>query len=91
MLSSAFEAQGMVLTESLILDTPVITTDFPAAKEFVKQNINGLISENSTESLYASLEQIFTNKELLSTFRENCRNNKMKLSDEAIKEFNTLL
>jgi glycosyltransferase involved in cell wall biosynthesis len=90
-LSSAFEAQGMVLTESLILDTPVITTDFPAAKEFVKQNINGLISENSTESLYASLEQIFTNKELLSTFRENCRNNKMKLSDEAIKEFNTLL
>ena len=77
-MSSAFEAQGMVLTESLILETPVITTDFPAAKEFVKHQVNGLISENSTKSLYSTLERIFTQDDLLVSLKKNCKKNKLK-------------
>ena len=90
-LSSAFEAQGMVLSESLILDTPVITTDFPAAKEFVKQQKNGIITENSTESLFNALEHVFKNEKLLTVFKENCQQNKIKQSDKALNEFYTLL
>jgi len=90
-LSSAFEAQGMVLSESLILDTPVITTDFPAAKEFVKQQNNGIITENATKSLYSALEHVFINDKLLTEFKENCQQNKIKQSGKALNEFYNLL
>jgi len=90
-LSSAFEAQGMVLTESLILETPVITTDFPAAKEFVKHQVNGIISENSTKSLYSSLERIFTQGDLLVSLKKNCKQNKLKHSNQALEEFKLIL
>ena len=90
-LSSAFEAQGMVLTESLILETPVITTDFPAAKEFVKHQVNGIISENSTKSLYSSLECIFTQGDLLLFLKKNCKQNKLKHSNQALEEFKLIL
>ena len=90
-MSSAFEAQGMVLTESLILETPVITTDFPAAKEFVKHQVNGIISENSTKSLYSSLERIFTQDDLLVSLKKNCKQNKLKHSNQALEEIKLIL
>ena len=81
----------MVLSESLILDTPVITTDFPAAKEFVKQQNNGIITENATKSLYSALEHVFINDKLLTEFKENCQQNKIKQSGKALNEFYNLL
>jgi glycosyltransferase involved in cell wall biosynthesis len=64
-LASDFEAQGMVLSESLILGTPVITTNFPASKEFVVDGENGFITEKSVEALYQKVEQVITDPILL--------------------------
>lgn len=40
-LLSNFESWGNVITESLIIGTPVITTDFDVAKEQVQDGVNG--------------------------------------------------
>jgi glycosyltransferase involved in cell wall biosynthesis len=42
-LLSNFESWGNVITESLIIGTPVITTDFDTAKEQIQDGVNGYI------------------------------------------------
>ena len=70
-LTSDYEAQGMVLSESLILGTPVITTNFPASKEFVVDGENGFITEKSIEALYQKVEQVIINPALLKKISTN--------------------
>ena len=50
-ISSAYEAQPMVANEALILGTPVITTNYPTAYTLIKNNVNGVICENSCVSI----------------------------------------
>jgi glycosyltransferase involved in cell wall biosynthesis len=71
LLSSQYEAQGMVLTESLIVGTPVIVTNYKEAEEFVKHNINGIIIDNSKQGIYQAVKEILVDKRKLSEFRGN--------------------
>lgn len=50
-ISSVYEAQPMVANEALILGTPVITTNYPTAYTLIRDNINGMICENSCYSI----------------------------------------
>jgi len=69
-LTSRYEAQGMVVTESLITGTPVIVTDYEEAFEFVKNNENGIITVNSTDGVYAAVKDILLHREKLAIMRE---------------------
>lgn len=87
-LSSDYEAQGMVLSESLILGTPVITTNFPASKEFVVDGENGFITEKSTEALYQKVEEVIRNPMLLKKMVTNTGLEKGKAAAKiALEEF----
>jgi glycosyltransferase involved in cell wall biosynthesis len=54
-ISSIYEAQPMVANEALILDTPVITTNYPTAYTLIDDRVNGIICDNSCASLKESL------------------------------------
>ena len=69
-LTSRYEAQGMVVTESLITGTPVIVTDYEEAFEFVKNNENGIITVNSTDGVYAAVRDILLHREKLAPMRD---------------------
>ena len=56
-MSSVNEAQPMVLNEALTLHIPVITTDFPSAREVVKDEVFGLITENSEKGLLNAVKR----------------------------------
>lgn len=90
-LSSAYEAQGMVLSEAIMLNTPVITTDFPAAKEFVKENINGKIVANSTKALLTGVEAFLQNPEIMVTLRKQMESQPGITTNDSIEEFITML
>ncbi|MCB0453567.1 MAG: glycosyltransferase [Aequorivita sp.] len=91
-LSSAYEAQGMVLSEAIMLNTPVITTDFPAAKEFVKENINGKIVANSTKALLTGVEVFLQNPEILVTLRKQIESQSAAMvTNDSIAEFKAML
>ena len=69
-LTSVYEAHGMVVTESLITGTPVIVTDYEEVFEFVKQNINGIITVNSTDGVHEAVKDALLHKEKLMPLRE---------------------
>ena len=91
-LASDYEAQGMVLSEALIVGTPVITTDFPAAKEFVVDGKNGKIAARSTQALFEVVEDVLKNPEILNSFRDEIQNSKLeKMAEDSIREFKEML
>lgn len=91
-LSSAYEAQGMVLSEAIMLNTPVITTNFPAAKEFVKENINGKIVGNNTKSLLQGVEEFLQNPQMLVDLRGKMKSeNTSADTNNTVEEFKSML
>jgi len=69
-LTSEYEAHGMVLTESMIAGTPVIVTGYKEAPEFVNNNLNSIITANNTEGIYAVVRDLLLHKEKLLPLRE---------------------
>ncbi|HEY5575378.1 MAG TPA: glycosyltransferase [Clostridiaceae bacterium] len=69
-LTSSYEAQGMVVIESLITGTPVIVTDYEEAFEFVNNKLNGIITVNSTDGVYEAVKDILLHKEKLLPLRK---------------------
>jgi glycosyltransferase involved in cell wall biosynthesis len=91
-LTSSYEAQGMVLSESLLLGTPVITTNFPAAYEFVKDGINGVITENNSESLFRNLLRLLKNDSILYELKMNLiKNENINSKSNFLSKFNKLI
>ncbi|WP_164905226.1 glycosyltransferase [Aequorivita ciconiae] len=91
-LTSDFEAQGMVLSEALIVGTPVITTDFPAAKEFVIDGVNGKITGRNTESLFKAVEEVLKNPSILKSFQEQIQGSRLEeMAETSIREFKEML
>ena len=91
-LTSDYEAQGMVLSASLILGTPVITTNFPASKEFVVDGENGFITEKSVEALYQKVEEVIRNPKLLEKISSNTGLEKgQAAAKKSLEEFHAII
>lgn len=76
-LTSDFEGFPMVIGESLILGTPILTTNYDSAKEQITDGINGIIVEKDTEKIAQELENILANKEILKKFKKNIKKEKI--------------
>ncbi len=62
--SSNYEGFSTVITESVILGKPVVTTDCSGMKEILGKSEYGLITENSDEAFYEGVTQLLTNTSL---------------------------
>jgi len=72
-LTSDYEAQGMVLSEALMLRTPVISTNFEAAVEFIDEK-KGYITNKNAEDIYKLIKHLISNNIKLN-FKEFVYNN----------------
>ncbi|MGB3345306.1 MAG: glycosyltransferase [Aequorivita sp.] len=91
-LTSDYEAQGMVLSEALIVGTPVITTDFPAAKEFVIDGKNGKIVARDTPALFEAVENVLKNPEILKSYRDQIHGSDFEnMAESSLREFKYML
>ena len=63
--SSYEEGFSTAVTESVILGTPVITTDCAGMEEILENGDVGMIVENNTEDLYAGLKKLFQHQKLV--------------------------
>jgi len=70
-LPSLYEAFGLVVLESFILNTPVLATKTAAIKDIILHEENGLIVENSEDGIYEGLKKILENKEILQNLKNN--------------------
>ena len=72
-ISSEYEAQPMVANEALILDVPVITTDYDSAHEVVSHGINGIICKKNAESLGNAIRALLNDPMAWETLKQGAR------------------
>lgn len=71
--SSRFEGLSTVMTESLILGTPIITTEVSGSRETLGNNEYGVIVENSEDGLYDGLKCLLENPDRIEYYREKAK------------------
>jgi glycosyltransferase involved in cell wall biosynthesis len=81
----------MVLTEALLLKTPVVTTDFPAAWEFVSPNKNGIIVEQDWQKIFAMLEKLLKNPVEIQKLQNNMLKENLDIKSVFWSDFKKLL
>lgn len=69
--SSRYEGLGMVVFESLALETPVIMTRIPETLEVLQDEGLALITDNSTEGIYQGLKAFIKGKRPIGDFDFN--------------------
>lgn len=73
-MSSDHEGYPLSLLESLILKTPVVTTDVSGAKEILKQDKYGFICDISLEALTDAMRKVLVNKDKgISIVKDNLK------------------
>ena len=78
--TSKWEGKSVVLDEAKILGKAIIVTDYPSAKDQIKDGINGLIAKMSPEGIADKIEFLLNNKELKELLEQNCRNEESSYS-----------
>ncbi len=68
--SSRYEGFSTTVIESLILGTPVVTTDCTGMREILGDSEYGLITANDDEALYQGLRRMLTEPGLLEHYAE---------------------
>lgn len=68
-LTSAWESYGMVVTEALILGTPVVAGDYPALHEILDDGVTGIIAENNAKGITEAIEKVISDEKLYSQLK----------------------
>ena len=71
--SSRYEGFSTTVIESLILGTPVVTTDCTGMREILGDSEYGLITENDDEAFYAGVKRMLTEPGLLEHYAEQAK------------------
>lgn len=70
-LTSEYESQPMVIMESLIAGTPVISTNFDSAYELLEDKKYGIICDNTEEGVTEKLLEIIESPEILREMKRH--------------------
>ncbi len=91
--SSRAEGYSTVVTEAVILEKPVITTDCSGMREILGQNGEyGLICNNNEDSLYKALKDILSNKDKYEYYKNRILERKYIFNiKESVKNIEKLL
>lgn len=85
-LTSKYEGMPMVISESLILGIPVVTTKYASANEQVIDGINGIIVNNSEAGIYNCLRKLLVDKYYLINLKNNIINSEFS-NYKALSQF----
>ncbi|MFJ7667690.1 glycosyltransferase [Lysinibacillus sp. NPDC097195] len=89
-LTSAYEGYPMVVGEALILETPVITTNFAAAAEQLRDGLNGLITYGDVEEIAIAIASVISdegNLQKMKKYIEENRYTNQKAQEQLVMEF----
>lgn len=72
-MSSIHESFGLVVVESLLVHTPVLSTKLATIEEILN-NRYGMIVDNNEMALYNGIKDIITNKNMIDKWQSNLKN-----------------
>ena len=82
-ITSRYEAQPMVANEALILDKPVISTEFASVREVVQEGENGAIVSQTPEAIAEALERFMNDTQYRQVLQDGagrfCYSNEQEL------------
>lgn len=70
-LPSRYEGKPMVITEALILNVPVLVTEYASAAEQIQNEIDGVIVPNEDDALYLPLQEMLSNPQKLRSLKNS--------------------
>ena len=91
--SSRAEGFSTVVSEAIVLEKPIIATKCSGMKELLGENEEyGIVCENSTNALYASIKKILEEKNEYDLLKEKIKERKEIFDiDKSIKRIEQLL
>lgn len=88
---SYIESQGLTVLEAMALGVPCIVTKSRGPCEFIKDGVNGLLTEQSPESLTEKVLSILTDKTLYQSIKENTVCPEQFAPDRVMKQIEALI
>ncbi|MDD3360202.1 MAG: glycosyltransferase [Hespellia sp.] len=70
-LTSLTESFGMAVLESQILQTPVISTKYPAVYEIIENQVSGIIADQNIKDIADKVETLIRDETLRNRIRKN--------------------
>lgn len=88
---SYVESQGLTVLEAMALGVPCVVTKSRGPCEFIEDGINGLLTEQSPESLTEKVLSILTDKTLFQSIKENTVCSEQFAPDRVMKQIEELI
>ncbi len=88
---SYIESQGLTVLEAMTLGVPCVVTKSRGPCEFIKDGVNGLLTEQSPESLTEKVLSILTDKTLYQSIKENTVCPEQFAPDRVMKQIEALI
>lgn len=90
--SSRQEGYSLVVAESMVLETPIVSTSITGPREVLDNGNYGCLCKNSEDGIKETLKEILENKNLLNLYKEKSIKGKKSLDyKRVIKEIENLL
>ncbi len=88
---SYVESQGLTVLEAMALGIPCVVTKSLGPCEFIEDGINGLLTEQSPESLTEKVLAILNDKELYQHIKENTKCPEQFSPERVMKQIETMI
>lgn len=82
--SSLTEGYSTVVTEALILEKPIVTTDCAGMRELLLDGRCGLITENNEDALFEGIKSVLDSTDLYVQYLENIKNTNSRFDISAL-------
>ncbi len=82
---SRYEGKSIAIDEAKILRKPIVVSNYPSAKDQIKNGINGMIVEMNEDSLSKGIEELIKNENLKANFISNLSNEPLGTEEEIRK------
>lgn len=88
---SYVESQGLTVLEAMVLSVPCVVTKSRGSCEFIEDGVNGLLAEQSPESLTEKVLTILNDKELYQHIKENTKCPEQFSPERVMKQIETMI
>lgn len=89
--TSYIESQGITILEAMVLGVPCVVTKSLGPCEFIEDGVNGILTEQSPESLAEKVLEILTNRDLYEHIRANTHCPEQFAPENVMKKVEELL